>query len=199
MPRPQSPTLPLQSTSGPTRVKCLPRQFFIACRRHAIRLQMDVLWVIVSRQEMFHFRRRTPLSPYARGHRFLISTSRFGTGQEADSNRTPLGLHRIRTKVGRGWPSGTIFEGRKPIGLTWDGSPDGSIVHRVMWLEGLEDRYNRGGRVDSYARFIYIHGYGDEHSLGRPRSRGCIHLAGKDLIRLFDLLPEGTLVWIAES
>ena len=38
----------------------------------------------------------------------------------------------------------------------------------------------------------------DETTLGRPRSRGCIHLAAADLLPLFDVLPVGTLVWIAE-
>ena len=57
---------------------------------------------------------------------------------------------------------------------------------------------NRGGNVDSYRRFIYIHGVGDETKLGSPDSQGCIHLAGKDLMPLYDKLPPGSLAWIAE-
>ena len=66
------------------------------------------------------------------------------------------------------------------------------------WLEGLEPGFNRGGNVDSHSRYIYIHGTGDEPSLGRPVSYGCIHLAANDLIPLFDKLPGGTLVWISK-
>jgi lipoprotein-anchoring transpeptidase ErfK/SrfK len=65
-----------------------------------------------------------------------------------------------------------------------------------LWLDGLDPGFNRGGGVDSHSRYIYIHGVGNEPSLGRPASRGCIHIAGSDLLPLFDLLPSGTLVWI---
>jgi lipoprotein-anchoring transpeptidase ErfK/SrfK len=63
-------------------------------------------------------------------------------------------------------------------------------------LEGLEPGRNRGGSVDSHGRYIYIHGTGDEPTLGRPASCGCVHLASADLMPLFDLIPSGTLVWI---
>ena len=126
------------------------------------------------------------------------STSRFGLGQVADSNRTPLGLHRIARKVGAGFPQGTVFRGRKPVGLTWAGLPGAPIVHRIFWLEGLEPGFNRGSGVDSFERYIYIHGFGDETTLGRPASHGCIHLAAADLIPLYEWLPLGTLVWIHE-
>ncbi len=65
--------------------------------------------------------------------------------------------------------------------------------------EGLEPGLNRGGNVDSGARYIYIHGTGNESTLGRPDSHGCIHLSSDDLLPLYDKLPEGTLVWIAEG
>ena len=125
-----------------------------------------------------------------------ISTSRFGVGARRDSFRTPLGLHRIARKLGGGWPPGTVWRGRKPVGCTWQGQPDAPIAHRIWWLEGLEPGRNRGGDVDSFARFIYVHGVGDETTLGRPASRGCIHLAAKDLLILHEILPVGTLVWI---
>ena len=139
-----------------------------------------------SRFPTYHFRRW-----------FLVSTSRFGVGQQMNSNRTPLGLHRIARKVGGGYPVGTVFKSRKPIGLTWEGMVDGSIVHRILWLEGLEPGFNRSGSVDTFQRYVYIHGYGDETTLGRPQSCGCIHLAAADLMPLYDRLPVGTLVWIS--
>ena len=125
-----------------------------------------------------------------------ISTSRFGVGQQSGSNQTPRGLHRIVEKIGGGHPIGTVFRSRRPVGLTWKGCADAAIVHRILWLEGLEPGHNQGGDVDSRARFIYIHGTGDEPSLGRPASRGCIHVAADDLLPLYDLLPVGTMVWI---
>lgn len=127
-----------------------------------------------------------------------ISSSKFGIGQVMNSNCTPLGLHRVARKIGGGHPQGTVFRGRKPVGLTWQGLPDAAIVHRIFWLEGLEPGFNRGGKLDSFARYIYIHGFADEMTLGRLASHGCIHVAAANLIPLYDWLPEGTLVWIEE-
>jgi hypothetical protein len=137
-----------------------------------------------------------PFPPYVVRQRYVISTSAYGIGQDANSNRTPLGLHCIAEKIGNGQPIGTIFRSRQVVGLTWQGQPDARIVHRILWLEGLESGFNRGGAVDSYRRYIYIHGFGDETTLGRPTSHGCIHVAARDLMPLFDLVPVGTLVWI---
>jgi lipoprotein-anchoring transpeptidase ErfK/SrfK len=137
---------------------------------------------------------RTPTAICRR--RYLVSTSRFGMGQESGSNRTPLGLHRVAEKVGAGHPIGTVFESRRPVGFTWQGMPKAPIAHRILWLEGLEPGFNRGGNVDSHARYIYIHGLADEPSLGRPASRGCIHMAAADLLPLFDRVRLETLVWI---
>ena len=39
--------------------------------------------------------------------------------------------------IGRG-AMGTVFKARQPIGFTWAGMPDAGIVHRILWLEGLE-------------------------------------------------------------
>ncbi len=130
---------------------------------------------------------------------FSCSTSRFGIGQIAGSNCTPLGLHCIAEKIGAGEPAGTVFKSRKIIGHTSQPEfADAKITTRILWLEGLEPGFNQGPNVDSHARYIYIHGTGDQESIGEPASHGCIHLADADLIWLFDRLPAGTLVWIAE-
>jgi L,D-transpeptidase YbiS len=132
--------------------------------------------------------------------KYSCSTSRFGIGQTEGSNCTPLRLHRIAEKIGAGVPSGTVFKGRVAIGHTSQPEfANGRITTRIMWLEGLEPGFNRGGNVDSHARYVYIHGTADQSSLGKPDSHGCIHLADADLVPLFDLLPSGTLVWICES
>jgi hypothetical protein len=138
-------------------------------------------------------------APYQLAKEFVISTSKFGIGQIAGSNKTPLGLHRIAEKIGEGCEAGTVFKHRKVIGHLRDGLPLESITTRILWLEGLEEGFNRGGDVDTHSRYIYIHGFGDQASLGKPTSLGCIHLADADLIPLYELLPSGTLVWIAAS
>lgn len=127
------------------------------------------------------------------------STSKFGVGEKANSNMTPRGLHRIAKKIGGGWPAGAAFTSRQMAGYTWAGKPMAPITTRIMWLEGLEPGLNRGDGIDSFARYIYIHGTGNETTLGRPDSHGCVHLAAADLVPLYDLLPEGTLVWISET
>lgn len=127
------------------------------------------------------------------------STSRFGIGQVEGSNCTPLGLHRIAEKIGASEPAGTVFKARQIIGYTSQPElADAKITTRILWLEGLEPGFNQGGKVDSHARYIYIHGTANQSSIGRPSSCGCLHLADVDLIPLFDMLPSGTLVWIAE-
>jgi len=130
---------------------------------------------------------------------YRVSTSAYGLGEVANSYRTPRGLHRVASKIGGGTLPGTVFRGRKPVGFTWDGLPGGTIVHRILWLSGLQPGFNNGSGIDSFQRCIYIHGFGDETTLGRPASHGCIHMAARDLIPLFDLLPVGTLVWVTPT
>lgn len=176
----------------------LPRELRLACRRHHHPLTPHVITVSVSRQQLTWWLTTPPDPQSHHRHRLLrASTSKFGIGQVQDSNRTPLGLHRVAAKIGAGWPIGTVFQSRQPVGLTWRGRPDATIAHRILWLEGLEPGFNRGGNVDTFRRYIYIHGLANEPSLGRPASHGCVHLAASDLIPLFDLVPTGTLVWIA--
>ena len=182
----------------------MPESMKFAVRRNHVRPSRYALVVSVALQRMFLFERSPleslePRSPqYEFRRRFVVSTSRFGTGQVMQSNRTPLGLHRVARKVGGGQPIGTVFKSRQPVGLTWQGQTEGGIVHRILWLEGLEPGINRGGNVDTFERYVYIHGYGDETTLGRPQSRGCIHLSAADLMPLYERLPVGTLVWISE-
>jgi L,D-transpeptidase catalytic domain len=182
----------------------LPRALLQSIRRHDVRPTRFILTVTVASQSMRLFE-RSNLRPssgrfpnYHFRRRYCVSTSAYGVGQVNGSNQTPLGLHRVAEKIGAGAPIGTVFRSRQALGLTWQGFAPANVVHRILWLEGLEPGRNRGGRVDSYRRYIYIHGFGDETTLGRPQSHGCIHVAAKDLLPLFDVLPTGSLVWIAE-
>lgn len=138
-------------------------------------------------------------SNYKLFKKYTCSTSRFGIGEISGSNMTPRGLHRIAEKIGEGCPVGTVFKERKVVGYTSEGYPEALIATRIMWLEGLEPGFNRGGNVDSHDRYIYIHGTGNQAGIGQPASHGCVHLAAEDLISLYDKLPSGTLVWISEN
>ena len=120
--------------------------------------------------------------------RYDASTSRFGIGNRENSLKTPLGLHRIKEKFGAGAPAGRIFTDREDTGVDWDHSltRDNLILTRILRLEGLEEGINKGGGVDSYERYIYIHGTGREDLIGTPLSHGCVCLRNLDIIRLFD-------------
>src|SRR5579862_7165918 len=178
----------------------VPPDFWNRCRSLGLLPSRWLLTVDIANHSLSLFEQasasRCLCGKYQFAKTFRCSTSRFGIGQVEGSNRTPLGLHHIAEKIGSGWPAGTVFKGRQPIGYTWKGLPDAKITTRILWLEGLEPGFNRGGNVDSHARYIYIHGTGDQTTIGKPSSCGCIHLADADLIPLFTRLPSGTLVWI---
>ena len=173
-------------------------EFLVACQKSGIAPTQFVLIVSVGGQAVSLFEN---ISAFWRlGRKMRCSTSRFGIGQAEGSNCTPLGLHRIAEKIGAGAPAGTVFKSRRAVGHTSQpGFADAKITTRILWLEGLEPGFNRGGSVDSHGRYIYIHGTADQAGIGKPASCGCIHLADADLMPLFDLLPIGTLVWIVED
>ncbi len=181
-----------------------PVEFFDRCKRNDVLPAQFFLSVCIANQTASLFETTaTPLRLDAEKcqfrKKFPCSTSRFGIGQQEGSNCTPLGLHRIAEKIGAGMTAGTVFKARQAIGHTSQPKfADAKITTRILWLDGLEPGFNRGGNVDSHARYIYIHGTADQKSIGKPSSCGCIHLADADLIPLFDLLPSDTLVWISE-
>ena len=170
------------------------------CRRLVLTPSPDILFISIKNQSAAHFTRQRiytggfPL--YSIKKMFNVSTSRFGVGQLSNSLKTPLGLHRIAKKIGGGFPTGAIFKGREFTGYTWGGDPHAPIAHRILWLDGLEPGHNRDRNVDSYSRYIYIHGVGNEKMLGHPSSQGCIHMAASDLLPLYDQIPRNSLVLI---
>ena len=170
----------------------LPLVFTEACERHLIPHSSHCFFINVALQQLTHYYGQNTKT-------FTISTSINGTGQKNGSFQTPLGLHKIHDKFGAGEPKGTVFKGRKPVRRDGKGDPMALITDRIFWLEGLEPGFNLGDSVDSRKRYIYIHGVGDESSLGKPNSQGCIHLAASDLLPLFEITPTGTLVYINEN
>ncbi len=135
---------------------------------------------------------------------YAISSSRFGTGNQNGSFKTPLGEHSIAQKIGAGCAADEVFIGRQPQGqlaeLTKNGAalPEDIITARILRLQGLQDGLNKGEGIDSYERYIYIHGTADEAAIGHPASHGCIRMFNKDVIELYDLLDEGCRVSIEE-
>ncbi|WP_081616576.1 MULTISPECIES: L,D-transpeptidase [unclassified Thioalkalivibrio] len=134
---------------------------------------------------------------------FDVSTSERGIGNQDGTYKTPLGLHRIAERFGDGAAPGTVFRARANTGeiaeiLTGEGerSRRDNITSRILWLEGLEPGLNRGGSIDSYQRYIYIHGTDEEGRIGEPASEGCVRMRNDEVIELFPRLPVGTLVVI---
>ena len=130
---------------------------------------------------------------------YSISTSKYGSGNEEGSFKTPIGIHRIAEKIGDCSPARRIFKDRIDTGITWSSEmpdDDNLILSRILRLEGLEPGINRGPHIDSYERFIYIHGTNKEALIGTPISHGCICMKNNDIIELFNRIPEKTLVVI---
>ena len=152
-----------------------------------------VVLVSVDRQRLYLLERGHLKADYP------ISTAAAGVGGADGSYRTPPGLHRVHAKIGAGSPSGTVFAERQATGRVWRGetSSEDLILTRVITLEGLEPAVNQGHGCDSLERSIYIHGTNQEDQLGTPASHGCIRMANRDVIDLFDRLEPGDLVVVA--
>jgi hypothetical protein len=128
------------------------------------------------------------------------STSRKPPSCLKDSLGTPWGLHTVAEKIGAGQAEGTVFKGRIPVGNYHDWRPeqqaDNLITSRILWLKGLEPGVNSGGPVDTYQRYVYIHGTNQEARLGHPNSHGCVLLGNQTVIDLFDAVETGAHVYI---
>ena len=133
-----------------------------------------------------------------------VSTAKNGVGQANGSECTPLGLHRIRAKIGGAAPINSVFVGRRATGEIYSPELDEQnpkrdwILSRILWLCGEEVGFNRSGTVDTQRRYIYIHGAPDSHEMGIPSSHGCIKMRNQDVVDLFDLVEVGTKVHIKQ-
>ncbi|HHZ70396.1 MAG TPA: L,D-transpeptidase [Methylococcaceae bacterium] len=136
--------------------------------------------------------------------RFVVSTAKNGPGEQAGSECTPRGWHKIKAKIGARAPRHTVFSGRRPTGEIYGASlaktfPERDwILTRILWLVGLEPGRNRYGSVDSGWRYIYIHGSPDDLVTATPQSHGCVRMKNQDVIALFDLALTGERVLIHE-
>ena len=156
----------------------------------------ELLFVSIKNQEMYHIKEGAIVKKY------IISSSEYGTGSEAGSNKTPLGLHKVKEKYGDETPIngrmiGRVFYGQ--IATLYNDktkSKTDDVTSRIFWLEGLEKGKNKGEGIDSYKRYIYIHGTSEEGRLGRPASHGCIRMKNNEVIDLYKTIAIGTLVLI---
>ncbi|MCP1313077.1 MULTISPECIES: L,D-transpeptidase [unclassified Halomonas] len=135
-------------------------------------------------------------------HACAISTGINGVGEEEGSGRTPRGWHYVRAAIGEGLPENAVFRGRRFTGEVFtpalaQAHPERDwILTRILWLCGLERGVNRGGRVDSQRRYIYLHGTPADEPMGVAASHGCIRVRNDDLLTLFAAAPPGTPVWL---
>ena len=133
---------------------------------------------------------------------YPISSSKYGEGSTQNSFKTPLGNHVIKEMIGNNAIKNTIFTSRintkRQAEIIHDAakSDNDYVTTRIMWLDGQEEGKNKGKGVDSYQRYIYIHGTHEEGLIGQKASHGCIRMFNSDVIELFNDVKKGTKVYI---
>lgn len=133
---------------------------------------------------------------------YPVSTGRTGLGNSEGSYQTPVGVHRICQRIGFEAVCGAVFKGRELTGevavIVHEPVSTGqdAITTRILRLIGLEPGVNKGPGIDSFDRYIYIHGTPEEGLIGQPVSHGCVRMKNRDVVDLFGQVREGTLVYI---
>lgn len=136
---------------------------------------------------------------------YLISSGLNGIGEQEHSGKTPRGWHQIKQKIGQDMPMNAVLKARQWTGEIYDAELAASnperdwILTRILWLDGLEEGFNRGKGHDTFDRYIYIHGTPDSEPMGIPKSHGCIRMSSADVQELFDLVEQGALVYLTEQ
>jgi lipoprotein-anchoring transpeptidase ErfK/SrfK len=128
--------------------------------------------------------------------RYRVSTSKFGLGDRSGTYATPLGTMAVASKIGANAPLGAVFKNRRMTGEILRPNAPGRdpIVTRILWLRGLER-----GNAHAFNRNIYIHGTPEERFIGRPASYGCIRMRSADVAQLFNSVPVGTRIEVANT
>jgi lipoprotein-anchoring transpeptidase ErfK/SrfK len=128
--------------------------------------------------------------------RYPVSTSKFGLGDRAGTYATPLGTMAVASKIGANAALGAVFKNRRMTGEVLKPNAPGRdpIVTRILWLRGLEKT-----NAHAYGRNIYIHGTPEERFIGRPASYGCIRMRSHDVALLFNAVPVGTRIEVANA
>lgn len=116
-----------------------------------------------------------------------VNTAKHGAGCLKNSECTPLGNHYVRAHIGTGLPAYAVLKGRRFTGEIWTEAlavlhPQRDwILGRILWLCGQESGVNRGGQVDTFHRYIYIHGSPPWQAQTPPSSHGCIRVQPEDM------------------
>ena len=132
--------------------------------------------VSISEQRLYLYKKNKLIRSYPG------SSSAYGEGQVENSLKTPLGMHKIKSKIGTNVDKYHFFVSRKHIPQKVDiinekiDTEDDFITSRIMWLDGLNEGYYKGLNVDSDKRFIYIHGTHEEGLIGEKASHGCMRM-----------------------
>lgn len=169
------------------------------CQTLGIKPADRVLLVRISTQTLQFYRSGTLVRALP------VSTSLKPPSNVKDSLGTPRGLHVIAERIGGEQPIGMVFKGRRPTGRHFsEHADDGNLItSRILWLRGLEPGVNSGKNpggesVDTYERYIYIHGTNREDRIGRPHSAGCVLLTNSAMIALYDEVRVGDHVLITD-
>src|SRR4051812_26632640 len=168
------------------------------CARLGIKPGERLLAARIGTATMQFYRKGELIKSYA------ISTSQRSPSNFKHSLGTPRGLHEIAERIGGGQPPGMVFKSRTPTGRHFSEvlmrEPDNAnlITSRILWLRGLEPGINRGGEVDTYERYVYIHGTNHEERIGEALSAGCLLMRNLDIVELYENVRTGDLVWIAD-
>ena len=164
---------------------------FNICAEDSLTIEIDI-----SKQRLFLLNNMVIVRSYP------ISSSKYGEGSTQNSFKTPLGNHVIKEMIGRDAIKNTIFTSRintkRQADIIHDltNSDNDYVTTRIMWLDGQEEGKNKGKGVDSYQRYIYIHGTHEEGLIGQKASHGCIRMFNSDVIELFNDVKKGTKVYI---
>lgn len=156
-----------------------------------------LLVVRISTATLQFFQRGVLVKSYA------VSTSKRPPSNIKNSLGTPRGLHEIAERIGAGQPPGMVFKARVCTGHHFSEISDAAtqsnlITSRILWLRGLEDGVNRGGDVDTYDRYIYIHGTNHETRIGEAMSAGCVLMRNLDILELYEQVRAGDQVLILD-
>jgi hypothetical protein len=174
-----------------------------ACEKYPQHASFPAAIVSIKEQVLYLFENNKFICSYP------VSTSRQGIGQQEGSNQTPIGIHCVKEKIGAEAEYAEIFLSRETTNSIASIEHQAictdidCITSRILWLAGLEDGINKnksstGHSVDSYERYIYIHGTHEEGLIGRVASIGCVRMKNADVIDLFDKLCTSSLVIIKE-
>ncbi len=150
---------------------------------------------------------------------YPCSTSKVGFKNQPPSDShdpapTATGLMRVYRKVGAGMPVGTVFGAREPVpdfnkngvpnepgtypkgdlAARTGGNPKAVVATRIILIEGLQPENSGGNSVKE--RNIYFHGTNVEEMIGSPASGGCIRMMNSDVIKLFDMVTVGDVVYV---